>query len=435
MRLSVRGFIWLAAVLLVVTVGPLPASAAANCAFLDVNDNGVLDGAEVALPDAAWIGTTATFIHPFVLPAGCDITRLVPPGLTRVIATKITIRAGLQMLVKTGGPIVLEANPDAIVGAQLGGGSVTIEGAPTTIATIKAGGTTGNLFPDFVAGNEAIHDRAITIIARGRTAPAAPGLCTFNNAELDTIIPGGTNDIGVHCAGDITFRNTKMTAARINIQSVGGAIDARSFGATAGNALGNLCDDPTFNLTGNGNLNGIIDAGDFPCTLDLGTNYPGTTTFADATALALFCGINEPPGGSNSFLALNDPLTMIAQNVLDARGTPGNDTTLAGRYRVVLASVTGNVLLQNTQVNHGPGTPPGGAKIELISKPTSLNRLQNDHEDFFGPGSGTIDITSACLSSGRKIFVMTGDAVNGVPDPAPCAQFPADFTFSLNLLN
>jgi hypothetical protein len=159
------------------------------------------------------------------------------------------------------------------------------------------------------------------------------------------------------------------------------------------------------------------------------------TTFADATALAAFCGIEPEPGGVNSFLALNDPLTMIAQKVLDARGAPGSDTTLSGRYRVVLASVTGNVLLQNTQVDHGPGTPPGGAKIELISKPTSLNRLQNDHEDFFGPGSGTIDITSACLSSGRKIFVMTGDAVNGVPDPAPCAQFPADFTFSLNILN
>ena len=435
MRFSVRKLVWLAAVLLLATAAPVPASAATDCAFLDVNDNGVQDGAEVTLADAAWVGTTATFVHPFVLPAGCNITRLVPPGLTRVIATKITIHGNLQMLVKTGGPIVLEANPDAIGGAQLGDGSVTIEGTPTAITTIKAGGTTGNLFPDFVAGNEAIHDRAITIIARGRTAPAAPGTCSFNNAELDTIIPGGTNDIGVHCNGDITFRNTTMTAARINVQSLGGAIDARSFGATVGNALGNLCDDPAFNTTGNGNLNGVIDAADFPCTVDLGANYPGLTTFADATALAAFCGIEPAPGGANSFLALNDPLTMIAQNLLDVRGTPGNDTTLSGRYRVVLASVTDNILLQNTQVNHGPGTPPGGAKIELISKPTSVNRLQNDHEDFFGPGSGTIDITSACLSSGRKIFVMTGDTVNGVPDPAPCAQFPADFTFSVNLIN
>jgi hypothetical protein len=437
MRLGVRRFIWLAAVLLVVAGAPVPASAAANCAFQDVNDNGLFDAGDVIVADAAWIGATFTSIHPFVVPSGCDHTLATPPGLTRVIATKITVLGSLEILVKTGAPIVLEANPDAIVGAQKGDGSVKIQGATSVITKIKTGGTTGNLFPDFVAGNEAIHDRAITIIARGRTSPAAPGLCTFTSAEIDTIIPGGTNDIGVHCRGDVTFRNTKFTAARINVQSLAGAIDARSFGGTTGNALGNLCDDPTFNLTGNGNFDGIIDAGDFPCTLDLGGNYPGTTTFADAIALQGFCDINEPPGGFNSFLALNDPLTMIAQTVLDARGsgTPGLDTVLSGRYRVVLASVTSNLLLQNTQVNHAGGTPPGGAKIELSATPASVNRLQNDREDLFGPATGTIDITSACLSSGRRIFVSTGDTVIGAPEPPPCAQFPADFTFSLNLLN
>ena len=437
MRVNVRSFVWFAAVLLLVTAAPVPASAAADCAFLDVNDNGINDAGDITLLDTAWVGTTFTSIHPFVLPAGCDITRLVPPGLTRVIATKITILGNLQFLVKTGGPIVLEANPDAIAGALLGDGSVTVQGTASAVTTIKTGGATGNLFPDNVLGNEAIHNRAITIIARGRTAPAAPGICTFSSAELDTILPGGTNDVGVHCNGDITFRNTKFTAARINIQSLFGFIDARSFGGTVGNALGNQCDDPTKNLTGNGNLNGAIDAADFPCQLNLGALYPGVTTFADAAALAAFCGINEPPGGFNAFLALNDPLTMIAQTVLDVRGSgaPGLDTILTGRYRVVLGAITGDMLLQNTQVNHGPGIPPGGAKIELTSKPTGVNRLQNDHEDFFGPATGTIDITSACLSSGRRIFVMTGYTVNGVPDPAPCAQFPADFTFLLNLLN
>ena len=74
--------------------------------------------------------------------------------------------------------------------------------------------------------------------------------------------------------------------SRINIQSLTGKID----GATIRRgrrllSLAQLCDDPATNLTGNGNNNGITDAADFPCDLNLG----GVVSFPDAAGLQAAC--------------------------------------------------------------------------------------------------------------------------------------------------
>jgi hypothetical protein len=127
------------------------------------------------------------------------------------------------------------------------------------------------------------------------------------------------------------------------------------------------------------------------------------------------------------FTAFNNPLLMIAQKDLDMSGA-----TLSGRYRVTLASVEGNVVTQNTQVDHGAGSPPGGAKIFVFAHPTSVTRLPNDREDFVGPSSGTIDITNACYESPNKIVLGTGATVIGAPAGPPCAQFPVGFVFKVS---
>jgi hypothetical protein len=417
---------------MLVALSASPAAALHDCAFQDVNDDGAFEPGDIVVLTHDWIGKTITLRHPFVVPVGCDHAYVASIGRTHVKATKIVFEGKLEVFVRSSSPIVLEANPDAIAGAGLGDGSVTITGK------LHSGGQSGQaLFPDHVAGNEALHNRAITIVARGRTFPAAPGTCVFSRADVSVEYPGGSNDIGVHCNGDMVIRRSAFTAARINMQSLNGTIDARSTGASAFVTLGESCDDPARNkVPGKGNDNGLVDAADFPCILDLGGLYPGTTTFASKDALHMFCDI---PAGPNAFTAFNDPLIMIAGQTLDLRGhvAPGGsgDTLLAGKYRVTLAAVGGDVLLQNTQINHGPVPYPGGAVITLASRPATANRLDNDAEDFYGPFTGGVyDVTSACLKSGQK--VRYGDlaaALVGAPDAAPCKQVPADFQPMANI--
>jgi hypothetical protein len=421
---------------LLLALSASPASAIHDCAFQDVNDNGAFDlGVDIPVLTADWIGKTITLANPFVVPVGCDHGYVTSVGRTYVKATKIVFEGKLEVFVRSGSPIVLEANPDAIGGAGLGDGSVTISG------TLHTGGQTGQaLFPDHVVGNEAIHNRTITIIARGRTSPAAPGVCFFSGANVTVDYPGGSNDIGVHCNGDTVIRKSVFTAARINIQSINGFIDARASGAGALISLGESCDDPAKNQTpGKGNDNGVLDADDFPCALDLGALYPGVTTFADKAALQAFCDI---PAGPNEFTAFNDPLIIIAGTTLDLRGysAPGStgDTRLTGRYRVTLAAVAGDVLLQNTLINHGNPPVPGGAVITLASRPSNgANRIDNDAEDFFGPFTGGLyNIDSACMKSPQKVrYGNLAASVVGTPDPAPCKQFPGDFLPMANIVH
>jgi hypothetical protein len=221
------------------------------------------------------------------------------------------------------------------------------------------------------------------------------------------------------------------------MQSLTGMIDARSTGAATFVTLGESCDDSAKNLApGGGNDNGLVDAADFPCMLDLGALYPGTVTFADKDALRMFCDL---PTGPNAFIAFNDPLIMIAATTLDLRGhaAPGGagDTQLTGRYRVTLAAIAGDVLLQHTQINHGSVPYPGGAVITLASRPTAANRVDNDTEDFYGPFTGGVyNVDSACLKSGQK--ARYGDlaaSVVGTPDAAPCKQVPLGFLPMANI--
>jgi hypothetical protein len=432
MRRLYRNLRVLAGGAMLLTLTASPAAALHDCAFQDVNDNGVFDPGDLVVLTADWIGKTITLPHPFVVPVGCDHASVTWVGRTYVKATKITFEGKLEVFVRSLSPIVLEANPDAILGAGLGDGSVTITGK------LHTGGQTGQaLFPDHVAGNEAIHNRTITIVARGRTVPAAAGTCIFSRAEVSVENPAGSNDIGVHCNGDVVIRRSSFTGARINMQSLNGMIDARSMGAATFVTLGESCDDPTKNLVpGSGNNNGLVDAADFPCMLDLGGLYPGTVTLADKDALQMFCDL---PTGPNSFKAFNDPLIMVAGKTLDLRGhsAPGGagDTVVIGRYRVTLAAIDGDVLLQHTQVSHGTAPYPGGAIITLASRPTTANRIDNDAEDFYGPFTGGVyNVDSACLKSANKArYGNLAASVLGTPDAAPCKQVPADFQPMANI--
>jgi hypothetical protein len=302
---------------------------------------------------------------------------------------------------------------------------------------ILAGGNSANLFPN-AAGFEAVFNRSITLFARGDAGSG--GTCEFTSADIRTTVPEGINAIGVHCLGDATIKASTFVAARINIQSLTGKIDGS---ATSGplSFLGNLCDNPGTNLAGNGNNNGVIDPPDFPCQLNLGAQFPGVTSFADAAALAAFCTI-APPGGVNHFLAKNDPLLILAQGLLDLRGVDiTNRTELQGRYRVTLGSVTNNVLLDNTDIGHVTLPAPGGAKIQLSAGAPTVVRLPNDHEDFLGVtppvivGPGQITVQNACIKhSTLRIFVTNGDTLVGVPD-ATCTVIPGDFQFVEDIIN
>ena len=63
---------WLIGLAAIAAVLQMPSIAkAGDCAFQDVNDNGVFDAGDTIVPDAAWIGGVA-FVsnHPFVVPVG-----------------------------------------------------------------------------------------------------------------------------------------------------------------------------------------------------------------------------------------------------------------------------------------------------------------------------------------------------------------------------
>lgn len=449
-----RAFAGLAAGFLVLLLSSTQAQAVHPCACQDVNNNGICDPGEPEVAADEWIGKKYISPHPFLVPSGCDHILPKAPGLTHIVATKIVFEGELAIAVVNSAPVVLEANPNVIPGAGLGDGSITVTGR------IETGGQTDTrLFPDHTPENEAIHKRTITIVARGRTTGPSDqhgdGVCNFLGARLSTVTPTGSNDIGIHCDGDITIRGSKFVAARINMHAhigahsgLPGKIDARATGLGAVASLGEACDDPVMNLSNGalapGNGNGILDAADFPCALNLGDLYPGTTTFVTLDQLRAFC---EIAAGPNQFLAFNDPLLMFATGVLDLRGLPGpgavGDTILIGRYEVKLASLTGDILLQNTNVSHGPPFPgPGGAHIKLASRPALYDLLYNDHEDFFGPFGtlstpAVINIDSACLRSKNPIeYGDTGTTnVLGTPDAPPCAQYPADFVARDKFLN
>lgn len=400
-----------------------------GCAFQDVNDNGVFDGGDVLVSDPSWLGGNV-FVsnHPFVVPVGCDHEFIVslpsPLRGVRVIATKVRFFAVLRLLFSGGEGVAFIADPASVPAPGLGDGDIIV-GDGATLAKIEAPGTN-----KLSLTIEAVPKSSVAFWAAGKVGVADSGKCTVSKAELRGFPVTGSGKVGFNCKDDITIRQTTMEAAGINIQSLTGVIDARSAAAVAGPTLADLCDDPVANLVGGagapGNGNFLKDPPDFPCDLNLGVQFPGITHFATVAALNAFCEVSGR-GGVNVFKALNNPLIMIAQELLDVSGAPGGggDTILQGRFRVTLVSVVGNIDTSDTQINNEP-SPPVGAKIWLFATPTSVNRLPVEHEDFVGPSAGTIDIDSACYASPNPIQVGqdAGGAINltGVPDPAPCKQ-------------
>lgn len=401
-----------------------------GCLFEDVNDNGVFDlGTDIPVPDTLWLGGAPLVSnHPVVVPAGCDHVLAVLPSTTfsvRVTATKITFLGKLDYKPTGGRGVVFIADPSQVPAPVLGDGSLTVGDGSTPGVKISAGGF--NALP-----------ATIPAIPQKSVALWAAGICTFNNAEILTSAPLQNTRVGVLCGGDATFRQVTVEGSKVNIQSLTGKIDARSFAPPPGLTLADLCDDPALNLVGGGgppgNGNGVLDPGDFPCQLNL-AGLGASPIFADSTALASFC-LPSVLGGLNRFLAFNDPLIMIAGagagNDVDLRGLPGSETSLVGRYRVTLVAEDGDLLTQNTKIDHGEQlgiTPPGGAAIWLFADPASVVRFPVDREDILGPSTGSINVTNACYRSPNP--VRFGGTLVGTPAPAPCAQL-SDFVAVLN---
>lgn len=397
-----------------------------DCAFQDVNDNGVFDGGDVAVPDASWLGGNLFLSnHPFVVPVGCDheFVASLPSPLrgVRVIATKVSFLGVLRLLFSGGEGATFIADPSMVPAPGLGDGDIIV-GDGATLAKIEAPGTN-----KLALSIEALPKSSVALWAAGKAAVADSGKCTVSTSELRGLPVTGSGKVGFNCKDDITIRQTTIEAAGINIQSLAGKIDARSAAAVAGPTLADLCDDPVNNLVGGagppGNGDLVKNPPDFPCDLNLGVQFPGVTSFANVAALDAFCDVSGV-GGVNVFKALNNPLIMISQELLDLSGSAGGggDTIVQGRFRVTLAAVDGNIDTSNTQINNDPD-PPNGAKIWLFADPTAVNRLSVEHEDFFGPSAGTTDIDGACYRSPNPVhYGDAGASIIGIPDPPPCKQ-------------
>jgi hypothetical protein len=391
---------------------------AVDCAFEDVNDNGIFDIGDVLVTDAQWIGGAA-FVsnNPFVVPVGCDKTLVGGLAVTqgvRVTATKITFLGSLDYVPPGGRGVAFIADPTAVPAPNLGNGDLRV-GNGVNLALIRAGGVN-----TLSANTFAVAQKSVALVGTGA--------CTFNNADISGVAPMQNTKVGILCTGDIVFRSTTVVGSKVNIQSRTGQIDARGGGGEL--SLAALCDDPATNATG-GNGNNVIDAPDFPCQL----NLAGVVFFANAAELAAACQITP---GNNKFRAFNDPFLMIAGagagNNVDVRGA-----SIVGRYRVTLSAEDGDLLTQGAIIDHGEQlgiTPPGGAKIWLFANPTTVVRLPVDREDFLGPSTGSSNVADACYQSPNPVQVGQNAggliSVTGVTAPAPCKQNPADFVPVLN---
>ena len=183
----------------VVTTPPVPAHAA-NCAFLDVNNDGVFNGADVIVPDSAWLnGVAFATTDPFVVPAGCNYpftSGIVTTNGVKVTAPKITYN-GVLHLAKPGGQGIrmIATGPEGFVsdGGSLKSGGVNAEFAPTK-------------------------KRSVMVVAE-------TGGCSFTSTLLEGISPAQGTNVGVRCQGDIVIRNSKFIGALVNVRSIAGKID------------------------------------------------------------------------------------------------------------------------------------------------------------------------------------------------------------------
>jgi hypothetical protein len=174
---------------------------AADCAFLDLNNNGTQDAGDVTVLDSEWLnGIAYTTTEPFVVPAGCNklfSSGIVTTNGVKVTAPKITFN-GLLHLARPGGQ-----------GIQLV--ATGPEGFISNGGSLKSGGVNPTFAPN--------KKRAVMIVAE-------TGPCTFSSAVLEGITPTAGTNVGVKCEGDVRFSNTKVIGALVNIRSVAGKIDA-----------------------------------------------------------------------------------------------------------------------------------------------------------------------------------------------------------------
>ena len=371
-------------------VHPLAAHAHA-CACRDLNDDGVCDGSDTAIDDSEWLGGTAFVdnVNTFLIPSGCDHTlATVPTGGVRVTARRVVI-GGTLALTPTGGAGVLFT---ALQDVVLLPGSQIIAGGFNNLS---------QLLPANIA------------IARASVGFKAGTTCTLRGTSLQGNPVTGFGQIGIQCGLDIVIEGSNLLAAGIDIQSLNGRILG---GSSAGPSLSLLpCDDPAQNGSGKGNNNGIVDDGDFPCTV----------TFEALVGLSQVANFCSPP---NTIRTVNNPLVMISRGDLDF-GHPGPGHVLAGLFRVQLYSEDGDVDVSHATIANAlpPGSAAGGAFIEIAANPSSVKRQPFLQVSATGPFSGEIDITGACFISAQAVRLR--GTTTGTPAPAGC--LPGSATTSL----
>jgi hypothetical protein len=239
--------------------------AAADCAFEDVNDDGLFNVADGDLQvlDSQWLnGTAFVTKHPFVVPAGCVLPDLfvlkLPVFGVSVTATKITFLGSLNYVPPGGRGVVFIADPTKVPQPPgMGDGSFHIGDGVAPNVKIEAGGY--NALP---INTIAVAGKSIALIGTGN--------CFISKAEIIGNRPVQDTRVGVQCGGDLQIRDALIKGSRLNIQSLNGKIDARSFAPIVGNNLAEACDDPVLNIVaGKGNGNGILDPADFQCQIDM----------------------------------------------------------------------------------------------------------------------------------------------------------------------
>lgn len=394
---------------------PAPAHAVLTCACLDTDADEACTVADTFLDDADWlkgptVGLGGNFPgQTFLLPAGCSITTtLAPKGGVVVNAAKIIIR-GTYLSTQNGGEgTQFNATGDILVDQ--------VDPAANR-PKIESGGI--NKLLTGVLANAAV--------AKSSVALKAGGICRIINADLRGNPVLASGQIGIQCHDEIDIHGSTMVAAGIDIQSLTGAIDAT---ATAGISppAGIECDVPVAaggkNQTA-GNNNGVLDAGDYPCTITF--QAVGGAPFNDQ--IIEFCEA-DPPVSPNRFEALNNPLVMIAQLdlKLDSPSAPGN--FVGGRFDVFLVSATGRVDLDNAEVVNI--NQLGGARIYVTASPASVTRIPVLKEKWTGPSAGNIEIDGTCFTSFSDVLYGQGATLVGTPAPPPCKQVPDGFTAILN---
>jgi len=363
----------------------IPAEVQAHpCACRDVDGDGKCGPGDIPIDDAQWLGGVQLVDHVngFVVPETCShVLTTAPVGGVRVTAKRIVFSGSLAITPPGGSGVLLVADEDLV----LTPGSSIIAGGVNNLSTTLA---------------------ANIAIARASVALKAGTTCRLLGTFLRGNPVSGFGQVGIQCGDDITIVGSEIVAAGIDIQSLRGDVDASH--SALGPAISlRRCDDSRQNP--NGNDNGVIDDGDFPCSLTL----PGPLA-AGHDAVNAFC---SPP---NVIRALNNPLVVVSAGDADF-GLPGVGNELESRYRITIIAENGDVDLRNATLTNAipPVVPPGGPIISIFADPAGVTRFPLFREAATGPFSGAIDVTGACFQSPNP--VQLNGAVTGAPAGPGCS--------------